>query len=459
MFQIDTSTAVATEPAAGTAGTPGWFTGGNPALNQPATVVSADWLNAVQDELMNVVNAAGLTPSKTTHNQVLQALDLLIEARTGNYAIDTGTANNYVIALSPPIGAYTENFSFQFRALHANTGACLINFGPGNVPLDRDDGSAMQQGDITANCVIAGDYDFALNKALVSSIVPSQLGALAKLNIGLGVENDGGGNLAVKTAGDGSLRLTAAGLQANFPIEHIAANLTIAAANHFTGLVNTAGGGVTLDLPACSTLWNGFVFGGLAQAGTITLAPNAANTITVGSVAGAEGAPLTVKVGAGVIISIDDTGNWLVQLQGTAAQANASSDTGTVAAVQGAGTIGIGQIMMAVDADGTLGASGTAISTLNFTVITAANTGSTVQPGNYAVDTTGGPVTLKLSTVLAVIYTFADPTSSWGANTFTVDGNGSEIGNLASNVDPTFPCAAPDCQFSLIAESTYWRLF
>jgi hypothetical protein len=74
MFPTDQPTAASALPTPAEAGTPGFFTGGNPASGTPATVVDPDWLNMVQTELINVVTAAGLTPSKTTYNQVVTAI-------------------------------------------------------------------------------------------------------------------------------------------------------------------------------------------------------------------------------------------------------------------------------------------------------------------------------------------------------------------------------------------------
>ena len=53
MHRIDSSGALASLPAPASPGaTAGYFTGGNPGLGQAATIVSADWLNAVQEELL-----------------------------------------------------------------------------------------------------------------------------------------------------------------------------------------------------------------------------------------------------------------------------------------------------------------------------------------------------------------------------------------------------------------------
>ncbi|KAB8122562.1 hypothetical protein D3W54_15435 [Komagataeibacter medellinensis] len=77
MDRISTSTAVAQMPAVTDDGTPGFFAGGNPSAGTPATFVSADFLNGMQEELVGVITAAGLTPSKTNLTQLLAAMKKL----------------------------------------------------------------------------------------------------------------------------------------------------------------------------------------------------------------------------------------------------------------------------------------------------------------------------------------------------------------------------------------------
>ena len=83
MYQIDNATAVETRPTPSAVGPNpnGFFTNGNPGFVAP-TNVDQDWLNAVQQELIAVVEAAGLTPSKTALNQVLEAIQALIAVET-----------------------------------------------------------------------------------------------------------------------------------------------------------------------------------------------------------------------------------------------------------------------------------------------------------------------------------------------------------------------------------------
>lgn len=54
------------------------FTEGSPAGGVPATTVSAAWLNDVQEELMTLLEQAGITPVKGTQDQVFKAVKKLM---------------------------------------------------------------------------------------------------------------------------------------------------------------------------------------------------------------------------------------------------------------------------------------------------------------------------------------------------------------------------------------------
>jgi hypothetical protein len=73
------------------------FTEGNPSLSVPATVVSAYWLNAVQKELVNLVEGLGITLNPTgdeTGDQVLTAIKKLIQQGGQASALSFNIANN-----------------------------------------------------------------------------------------------------------------------------------------------------------------------------------------------------------------------------------------------------------------------------------------------------------------------------------------------------------------------------
>ena len=65
------------------------------------------------------------TPSATTANQAATISQVQADAAT--YAVDTGTANAYIVAYTPTFAALTDGMSLCFRAVNANTGASTLN--------------------------------------------------------------------------------------------------------------------------------------------------------------------------------------------------------------------------------------------------------------------------------------------------------------------------------------------
>ena len=82
MHRIDHPTADITDPAKPK------FTEGNPALGTPATILTDDWLNDVQENLLKVIETAGISETKGDDGDLLDAINALIAAAAsaGNYA-------------------------------------------------------------------------------------------------------------------------------------------------------------------------------------------------------------------------------------------------------------------------------------------------------------------------------------------------------------------------------------
>ena len=151
MYQIDNSTAATTQPASTVAGTPGFFTDGNPATSTPATIVPAEWLNAVMMELSNVVTGAGLTLAKNQFSQVLTAIKTLMQQSVSSVAIDTGSANAYVVAFTPALGAPVPWAPFWFKVKTTNTGASTLNATGTPYGLVGGAHQALQGSELVAN--------------------------------------------------------------------------------------------------------------------------------------------------------------------------------------------------------------------------------------------------------------------------------------------------------------------
>lgn len=274
---------------------------------------------------------------------------------------------------------------------------------------------------VAGNIATAAAAPFITNKA-------GSLGALALLNIGLGLKNDGAGNLAVNVP-DSSLLLTSSGLRANSLISGVSTNQSIGAGSHFQTVVNRSASTITLTLAINTGLWNGFCFTAYAQKGPITLTPNAANKITVGSVANAAGASVTIPLGGMAFVVLDDTGNWSIsEFLGSAAQCNSSSGNNTLPVASVNGAVTAGHVAVFGDNNGTVIDGGP----LNPAVPPTGVSGATsLQPGAYVCDTAAGAFTVTLipTTVNGQGWIFYDrPTAtdagSWGINNLTINLNG-----------------------------------
>lgn len=92
MYPVKTATAVTSMPAYTEGGTPGYFTSGNAVAGIPATVPGEHWFNMTQEELLNVIRAAGLTPSATDDTQLREAVLKLILAAVAGHN-ESGTAH------------------------------------------------------------------------------------------------------------------------------------------------------------------------------------------------------------------------------------------------------------------------------------------------------------------------------------------------------------------------------
>ncbi len=91
MHRIDHSTNNATLPSPDAAGTAGYFKKGDPGTGVPATVVTADWANAMQEELAYVITQAGITLSKTNNTQLRAAIQAMIQSANSAIVISGAT--------------------------------------------------------------------------------------------------------------------------------------------------------------------------------------------------------------------------------------------------------------------------------------------------------------------------------------------------------------------------------
>jgi hypothetical protein len=133
MFRIDNPTSV---PHASGFPTPGavgpnpngWFRTGSPSGPVSSTVVDADWLNSVQEELGTVIAAAPpVVLSKSSQRNLLDAINYLISHYSALVA--GGTANAQTVTLSPAPTSMTTlvGVPLYIKSVGTNTGAVTLN--------------------------------------------------------------------------------------------------------------------------------------------------------------------------------------------------------------------------------------------------------------------------------------------------------------------------------------------
>ncbi|NID15371.1 hypothetical protein [Luteibacter yeojuensis] len=143
MYQIDNATSVTTPPAPTPAGTPGFFTDGSAVGGVPATVVPAEWLNGVQEELVNAVVAAGLTPSKTAFNQLAAAIRSTSSVVGSSRGLRMAVAAASATATLTAAELVVENSAgLSFRISNLNQAINLASTGAGGM----DTGTAPTSG-------------------------------------------------------------------------------------------------------------------------------------------------------------------------------------------------------------------------------------------------------------------------------------------------------------------------
>ena len=129
MYAIDNATAATSMPAVSAAGVPGFFTGGNPGAGLAATVVTADWLNIVQQELLGVLAEAGIAPSKNQLNQIALGAQKL------------GLVRPFSADFAMAVGGYPLN---AIVADAATVGLLWISTAGSNTTTPNTDGAAWQ---------------------------------------------------------------------------------------------------------------------------------------------------------------------------------------------------------------------------------------------------------------------------------------------------------------------------
>lgn len=146
-----------------------WIKDCSTPLAQDGTAIQAGWLNGIIGGFRALIRGNGQTAAladiipvnNADDTMALRSIQTLIQRGQTRFGIDTGTADNLVVALSPALAEYKAGVSLKVLVLHDGTGAAAnitVN-GLGTRNITRQDSSPLQKGDLIAGSVITLDDD------------------------------------------------------------------------------------------------------------------------------------------------------------------------------------------------------------------------------------------------------------------------------------------------------------
>jgi len=140
------------------------FKDGDLANGITATNLNADWCNGLQEEVISVIEQAGLTPSNATLNQLMTAIATLQRQQTNTAYTTAGTAPAFTVTLpasAVALAALGTNLRLRLKFHAAGAGSDTLNIaGLGAKSLKQYDASGTKiSASIAANQLADIEYD------------------------------------------------------------------------------------------------------------------------------------------------------------------------------------------------------------------------------------------------------------------------------------------------------------
>jgi hypothetical protein len=128
-------------------------------------------LSAVNAEIVNVITAAGITPSATVLTQLHDAIELLVAVggRVHVGLADTGTVNAIAADVVPSVSAWVDGDIYVFAAGNTTTSVAPTFAPDGLAPkvIIHDDGTALVAGEGLAGAPLVAVYRAAVGKLVL----------------------------------------------------------------------------------------------------------------------------------------------------------------------------------------------------------------------------------------------------------------------------------------------------
>ena len=153
------------------------------------------FMNGVQEEIISLIESAGIVPSDADWTQLAKALQVMQMSWAGTA---TGTAAAMIATLSPAPPALKDGMTIKVKAAYACAGATTLwlnGLGAAGVAIAYRNGNAMQTGEWAANDNLLLQYNATLNKWVL------QNAALTSAPVGpySGADTSGSANIITAT--------------------------------------------------------------------------------------------------------------------------------------------------------------------------------------------------------------------------------------------------------------------
>jgi hypothetical protein len=141
------------------------YINGDPSIGRRGSIPPAAAFEEPMREIINVITGAGLTPNGGTDGNAGGDLQQLWEALQiapwiQEFAVDTGTANNYAATLAPMPPHLYSGMVVRIKIAHDNTGACTLNLLGGH-SIKLASGADPIAGDLKAGEIVTLVFDGA----------------------------------------------------------------------------------------------------------------------------------------------------------------------------------------------------------------------------------------------------------------------------------------------------------
>ncbi|WP_175857030.1 hypothetical protein [Burkholderia anthina] len=128
----------------------GNFHAGNPATGELGTIVTKEFMQAVQDEIATAVEGAGFELDPNDNGQLLDAIKTLTQQSVSSVGMDSGAANAYVVKFTPPIENPAPWAPLWFKVANANTGPSTLDTTGSEYALVGGAHQPLQGGELVA---------------------------------------------------------------------------------------------------------------------------------------------------------------------------------------------------------------------------------------------------------------------------------------------------------------------